>query len=104
MEGVGTNNVSAELVRQMPKLDLHSHLSGSISQDKLSQMFQQRCGKTFHTFDCQQDFQTPEEANRGCFEYFDAVSKVVTDLASLRDSTRSVLQSFADENCMYLEL
>jgi len=98
------NDLNVESVRQIPKVDLHAHLSGSIDQQKLASMYLNRCGKTFETFDCQQDFRSAEEANKRCFEYFDAVSKVVTDLASLRESTREVLRSFAEENCVYLEL
>ena len=104
MASKNNSPINEELIRKLPKVDLHAHLSGSISQQKLAEMLKRDCGKTFEMLDCQQSIGTPEEANRRCFDYFDAVAQIVTNLSALRECTRSVLEAFADENCIYLEL
>jgi len=97
-------SLSFEFVHQLPKIDLHSHLSGSIGQEKLAELYKRRYEKSLDFLDCHQDFGTPEDANAWCFSYFSVVSKVVIDLVSLKECTKSVLESFANENCIYLEL
>ena len=96
--------LSYELVHHLPKIDLHSHLSGSIGQEKLSELLKNRHQQHFEKFDCLQAFGSITEANKKCFNYFDAVYKVVTDLVALKECTTSVLDMFASENCVYLEL
>lgn len=94
--------LSLEEIRALPKVELHAHLSGSITQDKLVQLLDKRGGEfTFTPFDCRVDV---SNALKKCFDYFDKVAKVVTDLDTLKESTLHVLDTFAAENCVYLEL
>ena len=144
----------------MPKIELHAHLSGCVSQDTLQTMAQER-NRTFQKFDVKEEFmraissasssenettnirnkddeekkkmnQDDEEqkmnqdkdkakdkdercsskqkkeifdkAMQRCFAYFDTVAKVVVDLESLTRATRDVLDAFANDGCVYLEL
>jgi len=90
-----------EQVRALPKLELHAHLSGSITQKKLIELLEKRGnGDTFTPFDCREDV---SNALVKCFDYFDKVAKVVIDLATLKDTTLHVFDTFAAENCLYLE-
>ena len=82
------------LVRGMPKVELHAHLSGSISQAYLAAQ-----SANFRSV----DVVTPRSL-AGCFEYFVAVSRVITDIASLKAATREVFADYANEHCVYLEL
>mmetsp|Transcript_112713 Transcript_112713/g.319268 ORF Transcript_112713/g.319268 Transcript_112713/m.319268 type:complete len:370 (-) Transcript_112713:365-1474(-) len=93
---------SFEEIRRLPKVELHAHLSGSITQQKLVEMLEKRGGgATFAPFDCREDV---SNALVKCFDYFDKVAKVVADLETLKESTLHVLDTFAAENCLYLEL
>lgn len=93
---------SIEEIRALPKIDIHSHLSGSISQKKLVEFLEER-GKadTFEPFDCRLDV---SNGLQKCFGYFDAVAKVVTDLATLKASTLHVFDLFAADKCFYIEV
>jgi len=91
-----------EEIRALPKLDIHSHLSGSIGQKKLVELLEQRGnGETFTPFDCRLDVSNGLEK---CFAYFDAVAKVVVDLATLKSTTLHVFDTFAADNCLYFEM
>lgn len=93
---------TVEEIRALPKIDIHSHLSGSIGQKKLVELLDQRGkGETFTPFDCRVDVSNGLEK---CFAYFDAVAKVVTDLATLKATTLHVLDLFAADNCLYFEV
>eukprot|EP00929_Paragymnodinium_shiwhaense_P059056 TRINITY_DN29562_c0_g1_i1.p1 TRINITY_DN29562_c0_g1~~TRINITY_DN29562_c0_g1_i1.p1 ORF type:complete len:399 (+),score=99.85 TRINITY_DN29562_c0_g1_i1:85-1281(+) len=89
-------------IRQLPKVDLHAHLSGSISQDKLCEMLEKRGhGEKFTKFDCRLDL---KNALFKCFDYFANIAKVVTDLDTLKEGALHVFDSWAEQNCMYLEM
>lgn len=93
---------SLEEIRALPKIDQHAHLSGSITQQKLIQLLSERGnGDTFEPFDCRLDV---SNALVKCFDYFDKVAKVVTDLATMKASALHVFDTFAAENTLYLEL
>merc|ERR1719262_615676 len=93
---------SLEEIRALPKLELHAHLSGSITQKKLIELLAQRGnGETFTPFDCREDV---SNALTKCFDYFAKVAKVVCDLETLKSSTLHVFDTFAAENCFYFEI
>lgn len=93
---------SMEEIRAMPKVELHAHLSGSITQKKLIELLEKRGGgETFTPFDCREDV---SNALAKCFDYFAKVAKVVTNLETLKETTLHVFDTFAAENCMYFEM
>lgn len=88
--------VSLERIeKELPKVDVHAHLSGSISQTYLEEKSQGNWAAV--------DVVTPRSLSK-CFEYFNAVARIIVDLESLEAATRHVLKTFAAEACMYLEL
>ncbi|CAE7347854.1 MAPDA [Symbiodinium pilosum] len=58
-------------------------------------------GATFTPFNCKAD---RTNALAKCFDYFAKVASVITDLEALKESTLHVLEHFAAERCIYLEL
>jgi len=91
-----------EEVKALPKVELHAHLSGSITQEKLIDLLLRfGNGATFTPFDCRADL---SNALTKCFDYFAKVATVVSNLSVLRESTLHVLETFAADNCIYLEL
>eukprot|EP00927_Polykrikos_kofoidii_P021212 TRINITY_DN20152_c0_g1_i1.p1 TRINITY_DN20152_c0_g1~~TRINITY_DN20152_c0_g1_i1.p1 ORF type:complete len:568 (-),score=88.16 TRINITY_DN20152_c0_g1_i1:189-1892(-) len=93
---------SSQRIRKMPKVELHAHLSGSVTQAKLIDMLEKLgTGETFTPFDCKADV---SKALPKCFDYFTKVAKVITNPDGLKDSTLHVFDTFAAENCLYLEL
>ncbi|CAK9091536.1 unnamed protein product [Durusdinium trenchii] len=94
--------LSLEEVRALPKVELHAHLSGSITQEKLIELLERRGqGGSFQPFNFHGDL---SNALQKCFGYFAKVASVVVDLETLKECTLHVLDSFAAENCIYLEL
>mmetsp|Transcript_498 Transcript_498/g.1773 ORF Transcript_498/g.1773 Transcript_498/m.1773 type:complete len:343 (-) Transcript_498:25-1053(-) len=85
---------SPSSVKCLPKVELHAHLSGSISQAFLSSQ-----AASFRTVDV-----VSSRSLAKCFEYFEGVRRVITDLASLTEATRHVFREYAAENTIYLEL
>lgn len=81
-------------LKTLPKIELHAHLSGSISQEYLANKNQ-----TFRGVDV-----VASQSLAECFEYFKEVGRVIVDLETLEDAARHVLSDFAEEGCIYLEL
>lgn len=81
-------------IADLPKVELHAHLSGSVSWATLASLAPSLGDTPPKKPDCTAD----------CFEYFAGLAKVITSLESLRFCTLAVLQDFAAENCVYLEL
>jgi len=79
--------VDLDFCRQVPKIELHAHLNGSISPKTLKELIQKKREKdpTFKTS-------------------LDIDSFVVDDLSAVRHLTKAVLQEFAEDNVRYLEL
>ncbi|KAI8628566.1 Metallo-dependent hydrolase [Xylariaceae sp. FL1651] len=99
---------SAVDFRTMPKLELHAHLSGSISRQCLHEIWRVKkaAGKTVledplvimplgkHDYDLNTFFPL----------FSSYIYQLVNDVDSLRYSTMSVVKEFADDGVVYLEL
>lgn len=90
----------------LPKVELHAHLGGCLSQEFLKSV-----DRDFAPADVRELLRDEpgaavetDQLMEHCFAYFDAVNKVVTDLGSLKKATLHVLEEFAKSNCFYLEL
>ncbi|KAI0390413.1 Metallo-dependent hydrolase [Xylariaceae sp. FL0594] len=94
--------------RSMPKVELHAHLSGSISRQCLHEIWEVKkaAGKT--------DLEDPlivmppgkhDYDLEAFFPLFSSyIYRLVDDAESLRYSTVSVIEDFADDGVVYLEL
>jgi len=93
-----------EQVRALPKIELHAHLSGSVRQEFLLQLMKERGLETESSglpFDCMDNLASAVD---NCWLYFGKVAQLVTDLATLRRCALHVLECFAAEGCVYLEM
>jgi adenosine deaminase len=87
------------LVRRLPKVELHAHLTGSITQEFLCKHDPQ-----FSRIDVKENIRQGVSALDKCFQYFDAVNGTVTSLAMLKLAALDVFADFAAQNCLYLEI
>ncbi|KAI1184454.1 Metallo-dependent hydrolase [Nemania serpens] len=95
-------------LKSMPKIELHAHLSGSISRQCLHEIWRERkaFGKTDlgdplvvmplgkHDYDLETFFPL----------FSSYIYRLVNDADSLRHSTISVIEDFANDGVVYLEL
>ncbi|KAI1313771.1 Metallo-dependent hydrolase [Xylaria venustula] len=92
--------------KSMPKIELHAHLSGSISGRCLHEIWREKkaAGKT----DLEDPLITMPPGNHDIDSFFPLFSsyiyKLVDDTDSLRYSTESVIEDFANDGVVYLEL
>ncbi|KAI9763904.1 MAG: hypothetical protein M1840_009016 [Geoglossum simile] len=109
MEG-GEQPVTADFTRKLPKIELHAHLTGSITRECLREVWLQR--KTdepgFNLEDPLVAFAEVEKKGWDVSTFFPLFSTyiygLVTSLPTLRHTTTSVLHSFHSDGVIYLEL
>lgn len=89
-----------EFIRRLPKVELHAHLSGSVSVETLIEL--DTSGQL--TDAAIAELKRIPESTADCFSYFSAIGRVIVNLERLRLCTLSVLKDFAAENTIYLEL
>ena len=89
-------------VKALPKVELHAHLSGSITQEKLNEILEERGEKKFELFDVVEAKKS--DTNQKAFDYFINVYRVLKDLDSLQKCTEHILEEFHKNNCIYLEI
>mmetsp|Transcript_40214 Transcript_40214/g.46857 ORF Transcript_40214/g.46857 Transcript_40214/m.46857 type:complete len:330 (-) Transcript_40214:114-1103(-) len=93
MEG----SVSLEYCQRIPKIELHAHLHGSIRKSTLIELLKDQ--NIPYDTSCL-DTSDP----RGSFKIFDLLHAAITSLDHLRRITREVLEDFAEQNTVYMEL
>ena len=117
----------AAALRDLPKIELHAHLNGSIRETTLFELAEERMIRLNDNY-----FKTSEyslnDATKSiddhcndndrpvliynkrhrslmeCFDIFSEIGKVVVDLDAIRRITREALEDFAKEGVVYLEL
>eukprot|EP01060_Flectonema_neradi_P037780 TRINITY_DN7715_c0_g1_i1.p1 TRINITY_DN7715_c0_g1~~TRINITY_DN7715_c0_g1_i1.p1 ORF type:complete len:349 (+),score=59.27 TRINITY_DN7715_c0_g1_i1:52-1098(+) len=98
-------NPYIEIIRNMPKVELHAHLGGSIRLETLNELMNAKGLKGM-------DFTVNKERTEGsdsarmakCFEIFDAIYKVTDGLPVIERVTKEVILDYSSENTAYLEL
>ncbi|KAJ8927654.1 hypothetical protein NQ314_019856 [Rhamnusium bicolor] len=92
-----------EFCKSLPKLELHAHLNGSLSEKTLKELgcldeslsefkkFLNIINKTERTLD-------------ECFVLFNISQAVTSNKRSVYLATKSIIEEFADDNVIYLEL
>jgi len=89
--------------KQLPKVELHAHLNGSISDLCLLDLLEKKKIENFHTASTvirKGDQRSMEE----CFDIFSILHELVDDVESLKAVTNCVLNEFMNDNVVYLEL
>ncbi|EFR00576.1 hypothetical protein MGYG_03581 [Nannizzia gypsea CBS 118893] len=101
--------VTSVFTKALPKVELHAHLSGSISRECLRELWLQ---KREHNRELQVPdpmiVMPPGKVDYSLKTFFQVFSNLIyllcSDLESIRYSTKRVLQDFQDDGVRYLEL
>ena len=101
-KSITVNDEFYKQVKALPKVELHAHLSGSITQKKLNEMLEVRGEKKFELFDAVEA--SKSDTNEKAFDYFINVYRVLKDLNSLQECTKHILEEYHKNNCIYLEI
>ncbi|KAN0079361.1 hypothetical protein V8E54_004575 [Elaphomyces granulatus] len=102
------DTVDQAFTKALPKIELHAHLSGSITRECLHEIWVQK--KRNPTFQVEDPWilMPPGKVNYDLPTFFQVFSKSIyrlcTDLDSLRYATKSVLSNFQADGVRYLEL
>ncbi|CAH0552152.1 unnamed protein product [Brassicogethes aeneus] len=87
----------------LPKIELHAHLNGSLSEKTLEEL-----GCQFNNVEEYQKlnkiFGKTEKTLEDCFELFKIAHNVTNNVESVYHATKCVIQDFSAENVIYLEL
>ncbi len=117
----------AAVLRDLPKIELHAHLNGSIRETTLFVLAEERMielnSNYFETSPSSSNASSQSMGERGsdydrpvliynkrhrslmeCFDIFSEIGKVIVDLDAIRRITREALEDFAKEGVVYLEL
>ncbi|KAL4806686.1 hypothetical protein BDV18DRAFT_118886 [Aspergillus unguis] len=101
--------VDSQFTRSLPKIELHAHLSGSISRQCLHEIWLKKKSRD-PAFDVEDPWvvMPPGKVDFSLNTFFSTFNKsiyhLVNDLESAAYATTSVLQAFLDDGVRYLEL
>ncbi|KAL9657804.1 hypothetical protein ABK040_013142 [Willaertia magna] len=108
------NNLSSSMmihsiIKQLPKIELHSHLGGCIREETIKELiFQPKFSSHFtnpnEILKQVQVLAGDQRSLNQCFKLFDIISFVTNDLQTIERITYETLQDYDKENCIYLEL
>ncbi|KAL7485956.1 hypothetical protein ACHAW6_011550 [Cyclotella cf. meneghiniana] len=101
--------------KQLPKIELHAHLNGSIRETTLVQLAAERSvtlptkllqhAAEHHDPDREASlFNTKSRSLEECFEIFSYIPRCVNDVVSLKRITVEILEDFANDTVAYVEL
>ncbi|ENN70705.1 hypothetical protein HUJ04_005248 [Dendroctonus ponderosae] len=82
--------------RKLPKIELHAHLNGSLSSSTLKKL-----GCIEESID---KYQTINTDLKEVFSVFKIAHEATNNMENLYEATRSVIEEFAEDNVVYLEL
>lgn len=89
----------------MPKVELHAHLNGSIRNSTLLELAKELSEKGTIVFsDFEHVIMKNDRTLREVFKLFDLIHMVTTDHKTITRITKEVVEDFAAENVVYLEL
>jgi adenosine deaminase len=91
----------------LPKLELHAHLNGSVRDSTLRELL-----SALHVGDVSSErrammLESLDARTRtlsDCFVIFDAIHRVTSTVAATERIAAEVVEDFADQHCVYLEL
>ncbi|XP_034485871.1 adenosine deaminase-like protein [Drosophila innubila] len=96
-----------KFLRELPKVELHAHLNGSLCIDSIRELAENVYGKQAEEFTamCERfiTFEKGAKLNE-CFEKFGFVHELTSTRKGLQYATELAVRDFAKDNVMYLEL
>lgn len=94
-----------EFCKLLPKIELHAHLNGSIRDDTLRELATaEGTTVTLGTEEVSKLTRRGDRSLSECFKLFDLIHKVTTDHAVITRITQEVLEDFAADHVVYVEL
>ncbi|XP_055858673.1 adenosine deaminase-like protein [Episyrphus balteatus] len=95
-----------KFIKNMPKVELHAHLNGSLSTKTLLELATLEYGETNNEFQtiCRNFQQNQEFSLDECFKKFPIAHALTTTKDGLRRALLSVIRDFSQDNVVYLEL
>lgn len=98
------------MLRKMPKVELHAHLAGSLSENTVKKLIDKKCDETGTTQDYSEILQAVSieyGKNRTlaeCFQMFKVVHSLLDSEDSLYTAVCDVIDEFMSDGVLYLEL
>ena len=117
----GTRAVTLDFCQRLPKVELHAHINGSIRASTLEELVMSATQSTQTVDGGGPDEEDDKERRQKmletlrlrahdqrslseCFAIFDVIHSVVRDLPTVTRIAREVVEDFAADGCVYLEL
>ncbi|XP_075145903.1 adenosine deaminase-like protein [Haematobia irritans] len=97
-------------LKNMPKIELHAHLNGSLKIDSIRELGMQLYGENNEQFLCKiKNFiEFPEDDDNNklnkCFQKFQFMHELTSTKEGLQLTTEKVIRDFDSDNVIYLEL
>ncbi|XP_056020878.1 adenosine deaminase-like protein isoform X4 [Ostrea edulis] len=89
-----------EFCKILPKVELHAHINGSVSEDTIQKLLTKK-----QNLDHQFSFKKGSTATlKQCFEKFRMIHQLTDNVDSVYQVTYDVIHEFNDDNVKYLEL
>ena len=89
--------ITLEFCKSVPKVELHAHLHGCIRKSTLEEYMDVRKIRYY-----EKDFKTKDM--KEAFKIFDYIHSAIDSLDQIKRMVREMLEDFANENTVYLEL
>ncbi|EDV93506.1 GH19347 [Drosophila grimshawi] len=96
-----------QFLREIPKVELHAHLNGSLNIESIKQLAEELYGEQTKEFAalCKRFIKFEEGAKMNdCFEKFGFVHELTATKRGLQRATELVIRDFAADNVIYVEL
>ena len=108
---------SLEWIRTLPKVEMHAHLSGSVNDASIRRMLAEEAAEKWATLtddlsstvdlqaeSCVSAFTSGDRSLAQCFEVFKLLHRLLSNLTAVAKITREVIEDFARNGVVYLEL
>ncbi|KAG5678408.1 hypothetical protein PVAND_008083 [Polypedilum vanderplanki] len=93
-----------EFIKNLPKIELHAHINGSLSNDTLKKLIELK-KKTQDDYDLSLYLGFDSDGSlEKCFEKFKLAHELVDSISALKLATECIISEFSNENVVYLEL
>ncbi|XP_027427575.1 adenosine deaminase-like protein isoform X5 [Zalophus californianus] len=92
----------AAFYSELPKVELHAHLNGSISSNTMKKLIAKKPGLKIH--DQMTLIDKGKKTLEECFQMFQIIHQLTTSPEDILMVTKDVIKEFADDGVKYLEL
>lgn len=95
--------ITSAFYTDLPKVELHAHLNGSLSEEMVKKLLSKN--SSLHIEFASTTIEKGSKRTLDeCFEMFKIIQKLTGTSQAITDVTKSVIEDFAKDNVVYLEL